>query len=416
MSSGVYFDLFYTDILSPEPIAPPSYPPAEGRRVNLGKQDRIEVKYLLDQKSAISFYFQNALYKAIYGIGNDPLAAWTETKRYGRKMHFTVNYYRMFPSGKNGRWSIASGFQVQIEKGGFPFYRTDDPNNSTLITYISSRPDKSYFEDWAIPLTIAHHWTIGKNLKLGLMLNTAYTAFIGVENLALMGDIVIPFGKEVNLKKTPQYKSYSTIVGLKGGIGYSNIRLGNDVPAGNIVGNLKLGFVAGLWSSFALSNRLSIQPELLITMMGGNINGPFITGAVGKSVQLTTNYYSIPVLFKVHLGKNFAIYAGPQIDFNVFGYAEIKTGDTYTGKDVKDSIKSTDLSMVGGVQVFPKNKVHIDLRYVYGTQDFWNKQPGSYFNQAFQATVGIRLFGKKVTAQAPQPSPPDKDRQNMANL
>jgi hypothetical protein len=201
VSSGIFFDLLYANILGSDDTPPPGYPAVEGRRINPGKMDRIEVKYLLNKKSAISLYFQNAQWKTIYGIGNDPLAVWTETKRYKRRMHFTANYYRIFPSGKNGRWSIGSGFQVQIEKNSYPYYRTEDPNNPLLITDIGSIPDKSYFEDWAIPLTVAHHWTIGKNLKLGLMLNTAYTAFIGIENLAIMGDITIPFGKEVKPKK-----------------------------------------------------------------------------------------------------------------------------------------------------------------------------------------------------------------------
>lgn len=112
-------------------------------------------------------------------------------------MHFTLNYYRKFPSGKKGTWSIGSGFQVQIEKKSFPFYRVDDPTNPTVITEISARPDWTYFEDWAIPLTVAHHWTINKNLKLGIMLNTAYTTGTGIDGLSLLGNIAIPFGKQI---------------------------------------------------------------------------------------------------------------------------------------------------------------------------------------------------------------------------
>jgi hypothetical protein len=129
------------------------------------------------------------------------LEVWTELKRNNRRLHFTINYYRVFPSGKNAAWSIGSGFQVQIEKVSFPFYRTDDPTSPFLITDIGARPYWTYFEDWAIPLTVAHHWTINKNLKLGLMLNTAYTTGTGVDGLALLGNIAIPFGKPVKAKK-----------------------------------------------------------------------------------------------------------------------------------------------------------------------------------------------------------------------
>lgn len=196
VGSGPYLDFFWAIVGDP-----PGYPNKPGKAVNIGKVDRIEMKYLFNQKSAISLYFQNAQYKDMVGSGNDPLGVWTDLKRNNRRMHFTLNYYRMFPSGRKGTWSIASGFQVQIEKISFPFYRTEDPNNPTLITDIGALPYWAYFEDWAIPLTIAHHWTVNKNLKLGLMLNTAYTTFTGVDGLSLMGNIAIPFGKEVKPKK-----------------------------------------------------------------------------------------------------------------------------------------------------------------------------------------------------------------------
>ncbi len=195
VGSGLYFDFFWAIVGDP-----PGYPNKPGKGMYIGKNDRVELKYLINPKSAMSVYFQNAQWRELYGDGNDPLGVWKEITRYSRRMHLTLNYYRMFPSGKKGIWSIGSGFQVQIEKKSFPFYNVDDPLNPTVITEINARPDWSYFEDWAIPLTIAHHWTVNKNLKLGLMLNTAYTTGTGVDGLALMGNIVIPFGKEVKPK------------------------------------------------------------------------------------------------------------------------------------------------------------------------------------------------------------------------
>lgn len=202
VGSGLYFDLFYADVLSgSEDYIPQGYPNKKAKDVNIGVTDRIEIKYLFNKKSALSLYFQNSRYRDLFGIGNDPLAAWTEAKRSNRRMHFTLNYYRMFKSGKIGTWSIASGFQVQIEKVSFPYYIVDNPNNPTAIIEIGAIPHWSYFEDWAIPLTVAHHWTVNKNLKLGLILNTAYTTGTGVDGLSLLGSIAIPFGKEVKNKK-----------------------------------------------------------------------------------------------------------------------------------------------------------------------------------------------------------------------
>lgn len=198
VGSGVYLDLFYANIvIGGDDSSPPGYPNKKGNRVNFGKMDRIEIKYLFNQKSAISVFFQEARYKNLYGSSADPLGAWIDVKKNNRRMQFTLNYYRMFPSSNNSTWSFSSGFQVQIEKISFPFYRVNDPVNPTIITEINARPDWTYFEDWAIPLTIAHHWTINKNLKLGLMLNTAYTMGTGIDGLAFLGNIAIPFGKTI---------------------------------------------------------------------------------------------------------------------------------------------------------------------------------------------------------------------------
>jgi hypothetical protein len=197
VQSGLFLDLFYHIVGDP-----PSYSNLAGNKVELGKMDRIEIKYLSNRKSAVSLNFSHAIWKFLYGSGNDPLEAWTETKRHKRRFQFSANYYRIFPSGKKGQWSIASGFQVQIEKVSFPFYRTDDPNNPNLITEINARPSNSYFEDWAIPLTIAYHWKINKNLNLGLMYQTAYTTGTGIDGMALMGSIAVPFGTMVTPHKT----------------------------------------------------------------------------------------------------------------------------------------------------------------------------------------------------------------------
>lgn len=193
VASGPYLDMFWAIVGDP-----PGYSNKPGRTINIGKLDRVEViRILKNKKSALSFYFQNAQWRELWGIGLDPLRAWIDNKDDCRRLHFALNYYRLFSSSKKGTWSIGSGFQVQIEKKSFPFYRVDDVNNPTVITEISARPDWTYFEDWAIPLSVAHHWTINKNLKLGILLNTAYTVGTGVDGLSLLGNIVIPFGRQV---------------------------------------------------------------------------------------------------------------------------------------------------------------------------------------------------------------------------
>ena len=193
VGSGLFGDLFYTL----KDIDAPSYPEIPGKNIYLGKIDRIEAKYHIRPRSAFSIYVQHATWRGLLGQGADGFEAFTEYKRTTRRWHFTFNYNHIIPSGKRGAWTFASGFQVQIEKDNYPYYIVDNYDNPTRIIEMGAMPYWSYFEDWAIPLTIAHHWHINKNLRLGLMLNTAYTMAIGLENMALMGQISIPFGKQL---------------------------------------------------------------------------------------------------------------------------------------------------------------------------------------------------------------------------
>lgn len=193
VGSGLFADLFYTL----KGVDAPSYPDIPAKNIWIGKIDRLEVKYHIRPKSAFSLYVQHASWRDILGDGNDAFGFFKDYRRINRRWHFTFNYNHIIPSGKRGSWTFASGFQVQIEKYNFPWYIVDDYNNPTTIIEMGARPHWSYFEDWAIPLTIAHHWNINKNLRLGLMMNTAYTMAIGWENMALMGHIAIPFGKQL---------------------------------------------------------------------------------------------------------------------------------------------------------------------------------------------------------------------------
>lgn len=202
LSSGLFFETFYADlIIGGYNSTPPGYSDKKGKRVNIGKLDRLEMSYYFNKKSSMSFYFQHAHWRELLGSILDPLGVWKELKDESKRFHFTLAYNKIFKSGAKNSWVVGSGFQVQIEKKSFPFYRVDDPANPTVVTEISARPDWTYFEDWAIPLTITHYWHINQNLKLGATINTAYTMGTGIDGIALLGNIAIPFGREITLNK-----------------------------------------------------------------------------------------------------------------------------------------------------------------------------------------------------------------------
>ncbi|MBK5270689.1 MAG: outer membrane beta-barrel protein, partial [Bacteroidia bacterium] len=197
--------------------------------------------------------------------------------------------------------------------------------------------------------------------------------------------------------------------GLKAGVSTSNIRFGSGTPTASTSDAWNYGGTGGFWVSFPLGgNKASFQTELTYSGLGGNATfpGPSLSNYSSFSkYDLKTGYISLPLLLKVHLGKVLAIYAGPQFGFLVSAKSDImKNNSTTTGVDMKDSLNTTDVDLAGGIQLFPRGKVHLDFRYIYGVTNFWENKPGSYYNQAFQATLGLRLFGKKYTVL-----PPDRD-------
>ncbi len=196
---------------------------------------------------------------------------------------------------------------------------------------------------------------------------------------------------------------WNTIGGIKAGVNNTNFRI-NNTPGGVTTDAYNDGLAGGLWAAFPLSNAVSLQSELLYSQMGGNATFPATPGNVYNFYEVNTNYLTIPVLLKLHLNKVLVIYAGPQFGILARANAEIYTSPARREVDYKDSVSKTDLSFAAGIQLFPRNRLHADIRYIYGVKNFWENKAGNYFNQGFQFTLGLRLFGKKYTVL-----PPDKD-------
>ncbi len=219
--------------------------------------------------------------------------------------------------------------------------------------------------------------------------------------LLVISSALILLGAEAQKKPGTYWK---TIGGIKGGVNNTNFRFGSNTPVGATNDAYNDGIAAGLWAAFPLSNAVSLQTELMYSQMGGNATFPVSPDNVYNFYEVNTNYLTVPVLLKLHLGKVLAVYAGPQFSFLYGANAEIYTFPARREVDYKDSVNKTDVSLAAGIQLFPRSRLHADIRYIYGLTNFWDNKTGNYFNQGFQFTLGLRLFGKKHTVL-----PPDRD-------
>ena len=189
---------------------------------------------------------------------------------------------------------------------------------------------------------------------------------------------------------------YNTSGGLLGALNFSEFKT-FGTNAGSVDYDVRTGWAAGAWVNFPLSKTFSVEPQLQYSSYN------YFT-AYPLSLLLnrgTVSYVSIPLHLKLHLGHNFAIAAGPQVDISV-------SVDDKQGAAKKDDFKSASFSAFGGIEIFPHGLVTVFGRYVHGFTDMENRATPSirnieYQNRNFQAGVKVRLFGK------PTKIPLDKD-------
>jgi len=129
--------------------------------------------------------------------------------------------------------------------------------------------------------------------------------------------------------------------GVKGGL--------NSFTVTNSTGaKSKIGFQLGGFAEFKVSDKFSVQPELMYTAQGTK----------NDVATLNLNYINIPVIAKYFVTEDISIQAGPQIGFLMSA--------KYDGTDVKDSFKSMDYGLNLGAGYNLNENMSLDLRYYIG--------------------------------------------------
>ena len=101
-----------------------------------------------------------------------------------------------------------------------------------------------------------------------------------------------------------------TTLGVKGGINIATVDT-NVSDISDLVDS-KTGFVGGGFVTLGLGSLFALQPELLYSQKG------FQVEEFGETVKLNTNYIEIPVLLKAQFDLAMlrpAVYAGPVLSF-----------------------------------------------------------------------------------------------------
>ncbi len=158
-------------------------------------------------------------------------------------------------------------------------------------------------------------------------------------------------------------------LGLKGGLNFANVDAAGDPDA-------KTGYHFGAFLEAGLGG-INLQPEILFSAKGA------------EDFDLT--YLEIPILLKKNFAKVLNIHFGPQ--FGILTSAESVDPVTGGEQDVKDFLKSSDISAVVGAGVNLPAGLVGGARYVFGLSDINDGFGTEVKNKTFQVFVGWKFAG-----------------------
>jgi hypothetical protein len=157
-----------------------------------------------------------------------------------------------------------------------------------------------------------------------------------------------------------QSENVTTEFGVKGGFNMSNLyNSDDDVDDENVL----YGFNAGVYATLPISDYIAIQPELLFTTKGAELeyNNDLLQG----NAKFKLNYIELPLLVRVNITKNFNIQAGVYASYLVSSKVT-GDGDIDFNEEVDtDDLNKFDAGLSAGVGV-DFSPISIGVRYNYG--------------------------------------------------
>ena len=170
--------------------------------------------------------------------------------------------------------------------------------------------------------------------------------------------------------------------GAKGGLNFSTFS-GDGFSDFDEESKSRTAYHLGLLAEVPVSDRFSIQPEVLYSAQGYDITE--IEGA--EDIEFQLDYVTVPVLAKLYVVNGLSLEAGPQFGFLVKN--DIDSGDgSITLND--DNYNNFDLSLGLGAS-FKFNKFFIYGRYNAGMTDIYETDGVEIDakNSVIQAGVGL---------------------------
>ncbi len=171
--------------------------------------------------------------------------------------------------------------------------------------------------------------------------------------------------------------------GVKGGVSLATIVSNNDdyeTP------NARTSFFAGVTAEFPITDKFSIQPEVLYSQQGAEIKNDGLLG--DNRIEYQIDYINVPVLAKIYLVEGLSVEVGPQFSFKVNeeidGNVDSNSGDTPL-----DRVENFDFGVAAGLTFQTKMGIFATGRYARGFTDVIENV--DLQNSVFQIGLGYKF-------------------------
>lgn len=153
---------------------------------------------------------------------------------------------------------------------------------------------------------------------------------------------------------------------------------------------MKFGLVAGAEGIYQVSDMFALSGGLLYSMQGFKTD-------TNLDLKMNTEYLNIPILANIYVAQGLALKAGVQFGLLTKAKAKGKYGNIEEDIDIKDHMKSLDLSIPVGVSYEINNSFTIDARYNFGLSKIAKDDDHHYdytakaYNSVFMLTLGYKF-------------------------
>lgn len=184
--------------------------------------------------------------------------------------------------------------------------------------------------------------------------------------------------------------------GLKGGFNTSTFS-GADSKGTNY----KVGFTAGAFLNFGVTDNFSVQPEFLYSQKGAAIKDYSYASNNNNKFKSTLGYLDVPVMLRYNIGedgKGLFVELGPQGSFLLHqrSFVENGNGDEISGtrNTNTDGLNKVIIGYAGGIGYQLTSGLGLNLRYTGDFAQVYKNATPNVHNSVFQFQVGYAFGGK----------------------